>query len=1452
MRSLDEIPYHLRLPSAIQQAKSTRELASLDLLGQDFWVSSFSKTTQSSKLILGMLQKSCSEPLNIQRPTHTGAAGSRPIINNLPSKSVSDSSHLMTQPKIRQFPQLKIHGITCHTTDRTGSRSPDHSLSNHHSEVCQDSVHSSSHEQANTTAKTTSNASSRCHFTSQNITNSDTVINQSTREPSEETPALTSITQNSTFSEDNWITTSDFVVHRRKQNDMIKVNAQDLDIYRTDPSNQAVRTDGIQQVQNEQTALFNSLPVRHQHLQHANFSRNQTFTNTGFVPQPKANLYFTTNLDLLELPENSYFTSNLSDRMSDYEDIWRNSCSECDVDGKNTQVIHDPQFALDANNNNNNNSARIIKQKVVRDESKHSSPPHIINTGHEALASNMLGLSALEQARIIAGSASDYDEDESALPDFLSEDKEEKRSLIPDTSLQISTSLFNKCSKCNAVTLTKEADINVVSSFNKCCTCNPETFMKEADVNVVSRFPDLNQQNLTDMSFTSATSDVFLANSALSFSACSFSTPISVNGREVTLTEHTNACTNSMHVCRNKRCTNIHLPSRLDNLSRKKSSSESSLIAASSPPYAEPADAVRLRDKRGRDINIQIRRRSAPSSVTFKVSDRNGKIFQQSKVSQHPELETIFSPATQSDNSSEVRFVFDISNMPAQLELLHTGESTYHENMKPSTDMPEMQKHISNKKTGANITHNLSSLESQYLRKNLAAVAESNNFQLRIPQLSHAPSAIMSPSASRFPVHLQQEEQRASCFSDSSTMQDLMFCTHPQLSVRPMLADIPMSDETAEGAQSEYDNLGCNTSTLSSLGTVYSPPWDTTITTRLIKEVPVQSPHKMLPDMNIRERIEYWQQANNTYYNSNNLDETVSSVEKNSLGNSSSQMDIHQPQQHSSQQPLLQHQHSVHTQDSVIKVHQNQSNLTDNSLQHLNHNTGSGSFIQKEEEKKKRWSFQGIATKRISPPATPQSTDDIAIISKSKGKLPPPLRLSSQCPDVVNCHSTLASHDSAARDYPGDSSWLSPPMFPGQTGEDADVLLRRDVDHLQPLLAQQSSVSQNDDWKTPGTKIREYIIMLSGDRKTIFGSTVENFIQCTVESHERHPQHVMRNVRQFMTGIKNYLVKHGEGELKKLIEMQRNKLGANEILNIDAIIEQALHVCVLKPLKYHIYKLFVDTYSENGALEQLAKNIKYARTKSPQELGVKPGLKLPQGKDMEVIKYYLDLMQRSYSPLQKLQNLLKATAAINNSVQSKSHQHHGQRTSSLGADEFLPMLIHVIVHCGLASAEIEADFMWGLLHPSLLAGEGGYCLTTLSSAVLILKNFEDTHKLSPAQMESRLATMSDMQGYLKIAIPDELNGTITWRTLPVRPSITTRDVCAMVAHKLKVTNPHDYGLFMLFDGLERQLAETDCPQMMKCDNLAMGKSCCFAFKRIDATIAWPKHMKHSTITLPDV
>ena len=74
------------------------------------------------------------------------------------------------------------------------------------------------------------------------------------------------------------------------------------------------------------------------------------------------------------------------------------------------------------------------------------------------------------------------------------------------------------------------------------------------------------------------------------------------------------------------------------------------------------------------------------------------------------------------------------------------------------------------------------------------------------------------------------------------------------------------------------------------------------------------------------------------------------------------------------------------------------------------------------------------------------------------------------------------------------------------------------------------------------------------------------------------------------------------------------------------------------------------------------------------------------------------------------------------------------------------MFIYVLVDCGLIAAEIEADYIWGLLHPSLLTGEGGYYLTTLSSAVHVLKHLKAAMENSDEQV--RLASAVYLGAYL--------------------------------------------------------------------------------------------------------
>lgn len=75
-----------------------------------------------------------------------------------------------------------------------------------------------------------------------------------------------------------------------------------------------------------------------------------------------------------------------------------------------------------------------------------------------------------------------------------------------------------------------------------------------------------------------------------------------------------------------------------------------------------------------------------------------------------------------------------------------------------------------------------------------------------------------------------------------------------------------------------------------------------------------------------------------------------------------------------------------------------------------------------------------------------------------------------------------------------------------------------------------------------GASIRSYALHLASDKSTTFAQNIDNFIECTLESKETSPQIIMRNMRQFMSGMKNYLVKHGEREFEKQVERERMKV----------------------------------------------------------------------------------------------------------------------------------------------------------------------------------------------------------------------------------------------------------------------------------------------------------------------
>ncbi|EFN69162.1 Protein sprint [Camponotus floridanus] len=195
------------------------------------------------------------------------------------------------------------------------------------------------------------------------------------------------------------------------------------------------------------------------------------------------------------------------------------------------------------------------------------------------------------------------------------------------------------------------------------------------------------------------------------------------------------------------------------------------------------------------------------------------------------------------------------------------------------------------------------------------------------------------------------------------------------------------------------------------------------------------------------------------------------------------------------------------------------------------------------------------------------------------------------------------------------------------------------------------ALSKNRDQQNgTGAAIRAYALQLAADKTTTFSQNIDNFIQCTRESKEVTPHVVMRNMRQFMSGMKNYLVKHGEREFEKEVEKERLKLRPNEFLNLDAILEDVMMGLVVRPLREHVCRLFIDYYVATGVLQTLAENIQHAQGKTIHDLGVRSKIVPPSEENLERILKCIERLQRADSPLEKLEHLLPAISAIFNSV----------------------------------------------------------------------------------------------------------------------------------------------------------------------------------------------------------
>ncbi|GMT11419.1 hypothetical protein PFISCL1PPCAC_2716 [Pristionchus fissidentatus] len=368
--------------------------------------------------------------------------------------------------------------------------------------------------------------------------------------------------------------------------------------------------------------------------------------------------------------------------------------------------------------------------------------------------------------------------------------------------------------------------------------------------------------------------------------------------------------------------------------------------------------------------------------------------------------------------------------------------------------------------------------------------------------------------------------------------------------------------------------------------------------------------------------------------------------------------------------------------------------------------------------------------------------------------------------------------------------------------------------------------------------IQQYIAFLATAGGT-FSNSLDRFIECVRESNEKDSRLLAKNVRQFMNGMKNYLMKAGEGDLHAVIARESARLDRNSILNMDTILEDSLNRLVLKPLCEHIYHALRSTQRSSPSLVTLFTNIEKARSMSPQQMGLGVKAVTPSVDALEKMRVLCRKMQNHYSPHRKLEILLKATSLI--FAAQREGEEKEKEAVHPTAEDLVAWLVWLISRTLNVACEVEALYMNELLPVQLRqSGDGALYLSALDSAIRILSSPGGLQKMGSRERTDRSGKAVHTVGgccLIRVAVPDELLGAVHYESFPLVGDTTAVRLCRLIAHQHSITNPQDYGLYLVTDSFEQCLSPTDVIEDLK-QTLAE-RPFLLAYKRHEARLAWP-------------
>ncbi|CAH8507708.1 unnamed protein product [Dicrocoelium dendriticum] len=173
-----------------------------------------------------------------------------------------------------------------------------------------------------------------------------------------------------------------------------------------------------------------------------------------------------------------------------------------------------------------------------------------------------------------------------------------------------------------------------------------------------------------------------------------------------------------------------------------------------------------------------------------------------------------------------------------------------------------------------------------------------------------------------------------------------------------------------------------------------------------------------------------------------------------------------------------------------------------------------------------------------------------------------------------------------------------------------------------------------------GSAPRNYVCDLMREKSSPLANQINLFLECTRNSVNQGPYRTMQSVRQFISGITNYLLQNPKLGLPSAIELEKRQLSDFGFVNVGALLESSLQKYVLRPLHRHIIRQLRQEQIRHNELGPLQNTVQWLGATSPQEFGIPSSLRVPTEPLLQRVRALFRQVQSTYSVSRKMSHLV--------------------------------------------------------------------------------------------------------------------------------------------------------------------------------------------------------------------